>query len=178
MFDVDGFIADCVATAGEAQRMLAVKEVLDRALHDPALLDALPPSRAGITRLHVTPELSVLHVVWGPGMALKPHDHRMWAVIGLSNGGEDNTFYRRTPQGLTVSGGKELRARDICVLGDDAVHAVANPTDQFAGAIHIYGGDFFATDRSEWDPATLEERPYDVEDTLRAFEASNRTVPG
>ena len=28
---------------------------------------------------------------------------------------------------------------------------------RLTGAIHIYGGDFFAAERSEWDPETLKE---------------------
>lgn len=52
-------------------------------------------------------------------------------------------------------------------------HSVTNPLDQITAAIHVYGGDFFATQRSEWNPRTFEERPYDVADTLRAFEESN-----
>jgi hypothetical protein len=43
-------------------------------------------------------------------------------------------------------------------------------------AIHVYGGDFFAAPRSEWDPESFEERPYDVEATIRAFEASNKLL--
>jgi predicted metal-dependent enzyme (double-stranded beta helix superfamily) len=29
-----------------------------------------------------------------PGMTLGPHDHCMWAAIGVYTGGEDNTFFR------------------------------------------------------------------------------------
>ena len=32
----------------------------------------------------------------------------------------------------------------------------------------------FAAERSEWDPETLREQPYDVEKTLRLFEEANR----
>lgn len=40
----------------------------------------------------------------------------------------------------------------------------------YTGASHVYGGDFFSTARSEFDPDTLAERPYDVERTLALFE--------
>ena len=40
------------------------------------------------------------------------------------------------------------------------------------GAIHVYGGDFFAAERSEWDPETLKEGRYDVEKNL-LFEEAN-----
>lgn len=174
MFDLDGFVADCVAAGEEAQPRLAVKEVLERAVADPAgLAEALPPQRAEIERLHVTDELTIIKVVWAPGMSIRPHDHRTWAAIGMYTGGEDNTFWRRDGEGLARSGGTDLRPTDVCLLGDDTIHSVHNPTRQHAGAIHIYGGDFFTIERSEWDAETHVEQPYDVAATLRNFEAAN-----
>ena len=177
MFDIDTFLAECTVARAEAEPRRAIKEVLARAVSRPNdLAAALRPERAAITRLHVSAELTVLNVVWAPEMTFRPHDHRMWAAIGIYTGGEDNAFYRRADGGLVASGGKALRPRDTCVLGDDAVHAVTNPTTEFAGAIHVYGGDFFATERSEWDPHTFEERPYDVDAALRSFEDANRLL--
>ena len=43
-------------------------------------------------------------------------------------------------------------------------------------ARHVYGGDFFAAPRSEWDPESFEERPYNIEDTIRAFEKANELL--
>jgi predicted metal-dependent enzyme (double-stranded beta helix superfamily) len=106
-------------------------------------------------------------------MTVYPHDHRMWAVIGIYGGREDNTFYRRSLQGLAVAGGKHFQTSDAVLLGKTIVHAVTNPLKRFTGAIHVYGGDFFATPRSEFDPDTLEERPYDVERTKRVFAEAN-----
>jgi hypothetical protein len=37
----------------------------------------------------------------------------------------------------------------------------------------VYGGDFFAVPRSEWDAATLEERPYDVARARQMFKDAN-----
>ena len=177
MFDTDAFIEDCVTARAEADPRRALKDVLERALDRLGeVADALRPERAGIVRLHVSPELTVLNVVWAPGMRLKPHDHRVWAMIGIYSGAEDNTFFRRTQDGLVRSGGKELRQRELCLLGDDTIHAVTNPLREFTGAIHVYGGDFFSTERSEWDPVTLEERPYDVAATLRTFDEANATT--
>ena len=47
-------------------------------------------------------------------MAIYPHEHRMWAVIGLYGGREDNTFYRRSPQGLVVAGPGVSSGRRRC----------------------------------------------------------------
>jgi predicted metal-dependent enzyme (double-stranded beta helix superfamily) len=126
-----------------------------------------------VSALHRSPELTILNVVWTPGMAIYPHDHRMWAVIGLYGGREDNTFYRRGPEGLVVAGAKELQSRDAALLGKNVIHAVANPLRVFTGAIHVYGGDFFGTPRSDWAPDTLEERPFDVERAMRTFAEAN-----
>ena len=159
----------------ETEPRLAIKEVLAEALSDTeSLAAALPPTRAEIHRLYVSSELTVLKVVWAPGMTLGPHDHRMWAAIGVYSGGEDNSFYRRAEDTLAPSGGKSLRPGDVTLLGDDTVHAVFNPTAQFAGAIHVYGGDFFAMPRSEWRGEPLREQPYDVDYVLNYFEEANR----
>ena len=76
----------------------------------------------------------------------------------------------------TVEIARELGLSSLtvaCLLGDDTIHKVTNPTREHAGAIHIYGGDFFTIERSEWDEDTHLEQPYDVEATLRNFEAAN-----
>jgi predicted metal-dependent enzyme (double-stranded beta helix superfamily) len=174
-FDLDTFIADCVAGADHAQPRLALKELLTRAMAEPSgVARALPADRAGIERLHVSPTLTVLKVVWGPGMRIFPHDHRMWAAIGIYTGQEDNTFYRRAPEGVIASGGAQLGERDVALLGDDTIHAVVNPRREHTGAIHVYGGDFFTQPRSEFDPETLEEGPYRVGRTLALFQTANQ----
>jgi predicted metal-dependent enzyme (double-stranded beta helix superfamily) len=172
VFELDTLITDCLAATTEHEPRLAVKEVLARAVSEPtAVARALPTRRAGIERLHVSAELTVLKVVWGPRMRIFPHDHRMWAAIGIYGGQEDNAFYRRTREGVVSSGGAELHECDVVLLGDDAIHAVVNPLQQHTGAIHVYGGDFFTQPRSEFDPETLEEGPYRVERTLALFDS-------
>ncbi len=58
-------------------------------------------------------------------------------------------------------------------MGRDIIHSVTNPVPRLTAALHVYGGDFFAQPRSEWDPETLSERTYDVTKTLRLFEEAN-----
>jgi predicted metal-dependent enzyme (double-stranded beta helix superfamily) len=172
---VDDIVARCRAALGEHTPMLAVRDVLDEIVANPTALDhALGPVEAGgIITLHNSPDLTVLRVAWTPGMALNPHDHRMWAVIGMYGGQEDNAFYRRAADGLETAGGKELPAGDVLVLGDDVIHSVANSRSEYAVALHVYGGDFFNSERSEWDWETYEERPRDIARTLRLFEEAN-----
>jgi predicted metal-dependent enzyme (double-stranded beta helix superfamily) len=174
MFDIDEFINDCVVAVREPEPRLAVRDVLERALSDSAAVTrALPPCRAEVQKWHVSADLTVLTGAWAPGMALPPHDHRMWAAIGVYTGQEDNAFYRRAPGGLLDSGGRQVCDGEVLLLGDDAIHAVANPRRSFTGSIHVYGGDLLATPRSEWDPAAMEERPYDTAALFRYFEEEN-----
>jgi predicted metal-dependent enzyme (double-stranded beta helix superfamily) len=51
--------------------------------------------------------------------------------------------------------------------------SVANPLRTFTGAIHVYGGDFFGTPRSEWTPDTLTERPFDLERARAVYAEAN-----
>jgi predicted metal-dependent enzyme (double-stranded beta helix superfamily) len=175
MFNVDRFIADCQSALKEPTPEITVKELLARAVSVPSEVEAAlgTPRQGEIVPLHQSAELTILNVIWTPGMSIYPHDHRMWAVIGLYGGQEDNTFYRRSPSALTVAGHKELRTSDAVVLGQSVIHAVSNPLKRLTGAIHVYGGDFFTTPRSEWDPEALQERPMDVEKAKRVFADAN-----
>lgn len=173
--DVDTIVSRFQQAIGEHTPPLAVRDVLDEFIASGDLEPALPAvTEGGITTLHNSPDLTVLRVVWTPGMRINPHDHAMWAVIGLYGGVEDNAFYRRDPErGLVASGGKEVPAGDVLVLGDDTIHSVANTRQDFAAAIHVYGGDFFDAERSEWDWESFTERPRDVAGTMRLFREAN-----
>jgi predicted metal-dependent enzyme (double-stranded beta helix superfamily) len=173
--EVEDVVARCRAALDEHTPALAVRDALDQLIADPDALERAigPVELGGITPLHHAPDLTVLRVAWTPGMALYPHEHRMWAVIGMYGGQEDNAFFRRAPRGLTPAGGRDLPAGDVLVLGDDVIHSVANTKREFAVALHVYGGDFFNGERSEWDAVTYEERPRDLERTRRLFEDAN-----
>jgi predicted metal-dependent enzyme (double-stranded beta helix superfamily) len=175
MFDLDHFIADCRSALGEGRPEVAIRDLLARAVAQPVEVERVlgTPRAGGLRILHHSAELTILEVIWTPGMAIQPHDHRMWAVLGLYGGREDNTFYRRGPQGLAVAGDKQLASRDTALLGPAIIHAVANPLRTFTGAIHVYGGDFLATPRSQWTADTLEERPFDLEQGRRVFAEAN-----
>ena len=85
-------------------------------------------------------------------------------------------FWRRlkgTPNKIEVVGAKALCEMDAEPLGTDIIHSVINPINKLTGAIHIYGGDFFAAERSEWDSMTLLEHRSDGERVKRVFEEAN-----
>jgi predicted metal-dependent enzyme (double-stranded beta helix superfamily) len=178
MFDVDQFVADCRAAFAKDTTDNGVREVLARAVSDPAavLKGVGEPKRAEVRTLFRSDSLTILNVVWAPMMTVMPHNHRMWAVIGIYSGREDNIFWRRvhgTPNKIEAVGAKALCETDAEPLGPDIIHSVLNPIDRLTGAIHIYGGDFFGTERSEWDSFTLLEHRSDGERARRMFEEAN-----
>jgi len=176
MFDLETFVADCRAALAGDKSHKTVREVLARAVSEPSgVLKGLgEPKRAAVQKLYHASDLTILNVIWAPRMTVMPHNHQMWAVIGIYTGREDNIFWRRVPGGkLEAAGAKALGEKDAEPLGSNIIHSVTKPISRLTGAIHIYGGDFFGAERSEWDPETLEEGRYDVAKTMRLFEEAN-----
>ena len=182
-FEIDAFVAACRVAVTEDPTHRAVREIVARAVSDPnAVLAGLgAPTRAGVQRLYRSDTLTVLNLVWGPMMTLMPHNHRMWAVIGMYSGREDNIYWRRIPDDphhrIEAAGAQALSVGDCVPLGRDIIHSVTNPIPRLSAALHVYGGDFFAEGRSEWDAEALVEKPYDVAKNLRLFEESNARLP-
>lgn len=175
MFERDRFIEDCRAALAEDDTHRAVREVLTRAVSEPGdvLRDLGEPEQAGFNKLYHSDELTILNVVWAPLMTLMPHNHNMWAVIGVYSGREDNIFWRRQADVIEAAGAKALCVKNAEPLGKDIIHSVTNPIEKLTCAIHIYGGDFFNQKRSEWDPESLTERAYDVDKNIRLFKEAN-----
>jgi predicted metal-dependent enzyme (double-stranded beta helix superfamily) len=179
MFDLDRFIADCRSALAADASHKSVREVVARAVAEPAaVLKTLgEPQRGGVHKLHHAGDLTILNVIWPPYMTIMPHNHLMWAVIGVYTGREDNIFWRRRAGGsaskVEAAGAKALGEKDAEPLGRDIIHSVTNPIPRLSGAIHVYGGDFFAAERSEWNPETLGEQRYDVEKNMRLFDKAN-----
>src|SRR5581483_2294097 len=179
MFELDQLVADCRAALKEDASHKLVREVVERAVSNPsAVIRALgEPQRAEMQTLYRADDLTILNVIWAPWMNLLPHNHQMWAVIGIYTGREDNIFWRRVGGGVQnkveAAGAKALAEKDAFPLGRDIIHSVTNPIPRLTGAIHVYGGDFFAVSRSEWDSETLLEQRSDGEKMARRFDEAN-----
>jgi predicted metal-dependent enzyme (double-stranded beta helix superfamily) len=176
--DIERFVADCIAANEETEAQAAVNDVLARAVSSPeAVLAALgDPERAGLNVLLRSPTLTIFAATWTPHMNLMPHNHLMWANIGIYTGREDNIFWKRTPNGIKAYGADALFVKSTAMLPEDALHSVTNPLPRFTGGIHIYGGDFFDTRRSQWNPETLEEEPSDGAKIREIFQRENERL--
>jgi predicted metal-dependent enzyme (double-stranded beta helix superfamily) len=174
-FDLERFIDDVKRARTETESQKAVQEVLARAVSEPrGILEELgEPTEDGIYTLHNAKDLTILNIVWAPWMVLRPHNHKMWATIGIYTGREDNILWERTGSQIEATSAASLSEEEVFALSDEAIHSVTNPIDRLTAAIHVYGGDFFGTPRSEWDPETLQERPFDIEGARRIFKEAN-----
>lgn len=176
MFDKEQFIADCRGALEGDRASRNVREVVERAVSNPSSVvrHLGDPKPGGIEPLHRSPEMTIINVFWPAQMVIMPHNHAMWAVIGVYSGREDNILWRRLPEStmgrIEAAGAKSLSTGDAQAFGADLIHSVVNPISRVTGAIHVYGGDFFGAERSEWDTESLEERPYDMKKVLRLFE--------
>ena len=68
-------------------------------------------------------------------MTLLPHNHKMFAVIGIYGGREDNVFWRRIKggfrsdglAGIEAAGAESMGPGQVATMGKDIIHSVANP---------------------------------------------------
>lgn len=176
MFELDRFIEDCIQARQEDESHIAIREVVAEAVTDQsAVMKTLgEPTEAGFESLYQSEQLTILNFTWAPLMTLMPHNHNAWAVIGIYSGREDNIFWRKVDNHVEAAGAKSLMPGSASALGRDIIHSVTNPTEKLTSAIHVYGGDFFAPGRSEWDPETLEESVYDIDKARRIFAQANK----
>ena len=182
MFEKDRFVEDCRRAVKEGQK--AVREIVLEAVADPAgiISELGEPSQAGVFPLYGGADATVINFVWAPCMTLLPHNHNMFAVVGIYSGREDNLFWRRLPAnashagngagpGIEAAGADSMGTGQVATLGRDIIHSVANPITKLTSALHVYGGDFFnpPVPRSQWDHESLTEQPWDMEYTRSVF---------
>ena len=182
MFERERFIADCRLAMDSGAGQKAIRELMREAVADPAQVARVlgEPRRAGIELLYRSDTLTVVNLVWGPHMTAMPHNHHMWAVIGMYGGREDNIFWRTLPDDarwpIEAAGASALMPGDVCPLGPEIIHSVTNPLCKLTSAIHVYGGDFVTQQREQWEDETLKMRPYDQVEARQRFEDANRLM--
>jgi predicted metal-dependent enzyme (double-stranded beta helix superfamily) len=178
VFDLERFIAECehaVIKGGQP----AVRDILATAIADPGQIIAAlgEPRRAGPQFLHRSPSLTIMNIIWPPSYTQTPHNHLLWAEIGVYIGREDNIFWRRSAPGskwpIEAVGAASLCVGSHCSFDSEVIHSVTNPLDSLTAGLHVYGGDLGLPPRSAWDGETLLEAPLSHARDIRAIEAYN-----
>ena len=166
MFDLQEFIVSCKQFVEAPDGARRVLDLMRSVVGDAEGIKSVVRGASGQTirdlSLFRSSELFVFNATVYPHLKSPPHDHRMWAVIGIYEGQENNTFYRRAGKGLEEINRREIRAGEAILLGPEVIHAIENPSGASTLGLHVYGGDLLAAKRSMWHPRTGEELPYDV----------------
>ena len=80
-----------------------------------------------------------MNIVWPPSYTQMPHNHLLWAEIGVYTGREDNIFWRRSAPdakwpievvGAVRHHGREIRAAD---QREQPFFIIAQPVETLAG---------------------------------------------
>ena len=153
-FASDVFVADCQGAAAESDPVEAVREVVEAAIQQGAAIDETLGTKVTgeADTLFRSDELTVQRIIWPGGSASPPHDHRMWAVVGVYAGREVNTLFDRRDRVISSRQVVPIDAGGVLTLPVDAVHAVRNPDRQWTAGLHVYGGDIVDVERSAWLP--------------------------
>ena len=171
---VEELIEGCRDGVTTQDPVTAVMAVLGAFLHQPHLEHELGTAdRSTYHALYRGNDVLVLHGVVPPTpKPVDPHDHRMWAVVGVYHGQEDNQLFARTGKAaLEPTERFSLRAGELQPLDASTIHSVQASGGGYLGAVHVYGGDLFGTPRSTWHDGV--EQPLD-ESALPAFFRSLR----
>ncbi|MCC6174793.1 MAG: hypothetical protein IT305_05775 [Chloroflexi bacterium] len=171
-YTLDQFIADVqeLVNAHPDQQTLFDKgsSYLERLCSTP---DAVPaqfrvPSGTGRRPNHGSwaiyrgPGLFISSVVWGPGDAIGPHDHKTWGMIGVCGNAIEETRFRRIDDRDRADYARLERNRvtmvkpgDVSLLVPDVdeIHAMNNPSDRATFEIHCYGKDLVGLDRCTYN---------------------------
>ncbi len=172
MFVLSDFIASCQQCVGAPDAGRRVLDLMRSVVGDAKGIQiAVAPGASGQAILDAplfrSPELLILNATLYPHFTSPPHDHRMWAVIGIYEGQENNTFYRRSADGLEEVNQRAIRAGEAVLLGSEVIHAIQNPLAGSTLGLHVYGGDLATATRSMWHPHSRAELPYDTPQFFR-----------
>ncbi|MDG2304092.1 MAG: cysteine dioxygenase family protein [Candidatus Binatia bacterium] len=159
-----GVVDRCRAAVTGADPQGEIAVILLEAAKNPAVASAIV-AREGLFTLedlaiHRSDDLTVLAASIPPGFSAAPHNHNIWSVVSVCQGQEDNRFFERDGDGLKVAGEVSVVAPGVLQNAAEAIHSIGNPLETPLLALHVYGGDLFATPRSNWDPDTHKEIPF------------------
>jgi predicted metal-dependent enzyme (double-stranded beta helix superfamily) len=158
VFVAEAFVSDCRTAASAMDPVRSVHAVVEAAICDGAAIDAAlgTERKRENDTLFSSPTLTVQRILWPGGVGSSPHEHRMWAVIGVYRGQEVNHLFERTPDGLKECGERVVRRGEVLALGMDVIHSVESPHHELTAGLHVYGGDILGADRSAWGPDSCE----------------------
>lgn len=167
------FINDMGATirkyAIESEILQRAKPLLEELLRSPDSMpqESFKPRKDRFANnLIYMPDDKIFSVIGGvflPGQATPIHDHFTWALIGIYEGGERESYYRRIDNGSNPKVAVIKKASErinkkghVTMLGKAGIHRIENVSDKPSLSVHVYGLDIGNTQRNTYNPVTGE----------------------
>ena len=180
-YTMQAFVADCEAITAKGpsdeEAVAAVEPLLAKLIARPDCLADLggEPFPKNSFDIHVSDRLAVQAVAWNPGTVTPTHNHTTWAVVGVLQGTERNTVYRRKDDGslpwrveIEAQPPTEATAgKTVTMLPPNDIHSVTISGEP-ALAVHVYGANIHKAWRCSFDPETGEARPFSPGASARA----------
>ena len=179
-YGLDRFVADMRAVTAETSddgeivsrlKPLAIRLAQDKSWLKPEHRECNNAQAAAVYLLHEEPDhsLAVFSSAYAAGRGFPPHDHGTWAIVAGVEGTEIDTYWRRTDGGSREGYAELERGTETAVEAGSAVamvtgeiHSVENRTDRTSISVHVYGRHVGFIDRSQFDPETNVQEPFQV----------------
>ena len=111
--------------------------------------------------------LTLFSLVVPPGSATPVHDHLAWGLVGLYEGGQEESIYRvdaagQGPGRLEVATVRHLDVGDFYELlpPDNDIHSVRTTTPSPSVSLHLLASDIGCSWRHTYDPEKGTVRPF------------------
>lgn len=160
--DAEGIVR---SAPSESELLRNLKPALHRLLNTPGSLppEAFTPRKDRFANnLLYRPKDAAFSVTggnWAPGQTTPIHDHLTWAVVGVCEGEERESIYRRTDDGsdpkratLALASERVNGKGHVTVLGRAGIHRIDNVSTKPSHSVHVYGRDIGTTERHSYDP--------------------------
>ena len=157
------------SSSSESETLYRLKPLVEKLITTPNAV----PVEAFVSRkdkfannLLYRPEDRVFSIMggnWLPGQTTPIHDHLTWAIVGVCQGEERESIYRRIDDGSDPKKARLELVRErinkkgqVTVLGKNGIHRIDNVSLAPSLSVHMYGLDIGTLERHSYDPITGE----------------------
>lgn len=153
--------------ASESDALRQLRPLMERLINTPGSIPAeafVPRKDRFSNNLIYRPDdkaFSIMGGNWAPGQTTPIHDHLTWAVVGVYEGEERESIYKRTDDGSDPKVAKLEKVSErmntkghVTVLGGSGIHRIDNVSKTPSLSVHMYGLDIGTTERHSYDPVT------------------------
>lgn len=159
-FTLDGFLERLKTAAGGEDAATQTYQVMQQVFeHHLETASGVFSALDDDVMLYEDATISIWHYRMPTGVVVPPHDHQVYAIIGVYEGVEANHFYTLKQGELVCDAINQVGQGTAILIQPDSIHSVQTGNNRRSCAIHIYLGAFTKVERSRFDWKTGEAMP-------------------